>query len=92
MPVRRPASPTRGERDIAMMKAPDNWPQWPILPLKRVRGSDLEVGVLVNGAFEGPHTEATVYLSSMNRVITVETPTIKYDSFEALVADGWMID
>ena len=79
--------------DLEMMQESAAWPAFPLLPLKRYQNkpSDPELGILWQGC--GP----TVYRCSM--FYLPKTPeesaallTIKYESFEALVNDGWVID
>jgi hypothetical protein len=75
-------------RDAQMIASPDEWPQWPLLPLKR-RGDDdfPEVGCLLEG-------QLVVYLCNMWSFDT-DAPTsraIRYPSIEALLDDGWVVD
>lgn len=92
MPKRK-TPPPRRKTDVEMMQDADNWPRWPILPLKRITsGHVIEAGLLVNGGLDGPHTDPTVYLCNMYQPVTEITPTKKYESFEAIVADGWKVD
>lgn len=77
--------------EIAFIKSPESWPNWPYLPL--VRGKEKgfahwELGVI---RADDP---TRVYLCNVMeaRNITHETPHIQYESAEALVADSWRVD
>lgn len=82
-------------KDIDMMKHEDEWPLWPLLPVKKYPqpGCAPIVGVLAAG--QGPK----VYLIG---ILDVKTgllgdvldgvPTKDFNSFEHLVAEGWMVD
>ena len=79
--------------DIEMMQQSAAWPAYPCLPLKRYPNKypGPELGILWQGC--GP----TVYQCNIFRL--PETPeeaaalkTMKYESFEALVLDGWVVD
>ena len=37
------------ETDRAMIQNPDDWPVWPILPMKRIRHGDAEMGIILAG-------------------------------------------
>ena len=79
--------------DLEMMQESAAWPAYPLLPLKRYpnKHSEAELGILWQGC--GP----TVYRCSMFHLPetpeeSAALPTIKYENFEALVNDGWVID
>ena len=73
-------------KHLDMMKNPDRWPVWPLLPL--IKGKD-EVGVLLQS--EGAYIVVLANLYMMPKSLDL-APQIKYDSAEAIVADGWIVD
>jgi hypothetical protein len=77
------------EKDIAGMKDPDIWPQWPLLPLKRYeQGSHrMQTGYLVAQEKD----RWSVYLGNV-WAVQITDPAQPYDSPEAIVADGWEVD
>lgn len=83
--VRYQRTPEELAEEILMMSDPLRWPYLQ-LPIKRLREQDSrpELGVLLG---DGPR----VQLSSLYQL---EKPheTLVYDSFEAVVDDGWVVD
>lgn len=90
--------------DRAMILAPQNWPRWPVLPVKRSVSFDLECGFIM-----AEHKEVdkpmTIYLSSIFSLpgegcktwgeVLARIPEEKrrrYDTLDAMLADGWMVD
>ena len=84
------------DRNLAMMRNPREWPYWPALPVKRLPagGGWPECGIIVEAG--GPFVAGgpTVYMVNIHapEPITPETARHTYPSFEALVADGWVVD
>lgn len=82
--------------DLEFMRKPTKWPRWPLLPLKRPRGSGQmpECGFMV--AEKGILT--TVFRGyiwdneSVKLAIRSGKDSKTYDSYEAIVADGWRVD
>lgn len=84
--------------DLTMMRAPSRWPLWPILPLKNPKRRDKqgspEHGVLVE---VDDAVRPTVYLANAYALMAGDVrlstaPKTKYASFNALLADGWLVD
>jgi hypothetical protein len=79
------------EEEIGMMSHPDRWPHTVVLPVKRrVEGqSRPEVGFLRQLSLKtpAPAPEPVVY-----RTFTKEESPWRYDSIEAIVDDGWVVD
>jgi len=80
--------------DKKMILSPELWPKGPILPMTRLDGSKnfgKELGIIFKGdlnivrltdMFSVPQTA-----HELNRV-----PCIIYDSIDAMLADGWVVD
>ena len=79
-----------GPSDVDFMQLQDRWPMWPRLPLKRYHDHGLELGTIY-GTLEGPLVPR-VYLANIYEAIDDQTPSIIYDRFEAIAADGWRVD
>ena len=89
-------TPEELKKDLEGMKNPDIWPQWPVLPVKRHSDEKgIEVGLIVEKDMKSP-VESIVYLNNMFSLKSWEDldkmPNLKYESFEALQADGWVVD
>ena len=84
------------QRDLEGMKNPSSWPRWPVLPVKRhTEERGIEVGILAEQDMTIP-VEPVVYQTNMIGLKTwkdvFDAPQLRYDSFEALIADGWVVD
>lgn len=74
---------------VAFMGDEDSWPQWPVLPVKRSLQVSYQLGVILAG--QGPE----VYALSMFEVTQKNLQSCKvnrYESFEELHDDGWVVD
>ncbi len=79
---------TEPHDDLSFIKDPNQWPQWPQLPVKRyVNG--MEVGVIIEVR---TGVEPVVYLKNLYTRFTDDTPKLTYGSIDELLADGWMVD
>jgi hypothetical protein len=80
------------EHDLKMMATPDAWPAWPLLPLKRYAGGDLDCAFIL----EQPRHDAKVlYLGTMfevNEVRSDPSRQKRYETFADIYADGWRVD
>lgn len=89
----KPSVPSPEQRSLEFLRTPDEWPNWPLCPVKKRMVTNVanDVGLVI----EGPSgTEPVVFLCNLWRVKEdFDTATqLKYESLEALVADGWMVD
>ena len=79
--------------ELEMMKSPEDWPMYPYLPVKRYRDGGLpDVGVMVKDG--GPrihHTDALAVVTLPQHLVSL-LPAHEYESFDALLADGWQVD
>lgn len=71
--------------DLELMRAVDEWPRWPVLPVKRYRNGLPQFGVLAEVAGA---VQPIVY----GHIPRGLAPGAEYDSLEALAADGWRVD
>jgi hypothetical protein len=80
-----------------MIESPDDWPRWPMLPMKRPNPDmtgQMQVGIIT--ATEGKMT--TVYLTDMfsahklNDVPDEDRPKLVYQDTAAILDDGWVVD
>lgn len=81
-----------------MMRTPDMWPRWPLLPIKRYNPEHHGTEVAVMFAVADHLT--TVFLGYM---FAAKGPTIadamacypnrlRYDTYEDIIKDGWIVD
>ena len=89
------------EEHIYMMKHPNSWPIWPVLPLIKANntsGGFPKAGCLIEFGMSGP--EPIVWLKMMWELPQKATESYmfenieheKFDSFEDIVAAGWIVD
>ena len=77
-------------KHAAMMAAPDRWPVWPFLPMKRYsqRGGNMQTGYLIASAED----RFTIFLGLIAMARPETDSRMPYDSYDAMLADGWMVD
>lgn len=90
-------APSAEQRDLNMMKSPDNWPRWPLLPIKRSKGpgfpqcaslfADGKPTVILTNLWALEDLPGSTYGEKFANVEKIE-----YPSFDALVTDGWRVD
>lgn len=80
---------TREERERTMLRDEDMWPRWPVLPLKRRQADNVQPGLLYSG--QGPVVFLT-YMYKLSSVKLTDVEHIRYENYEALRADGWVVD
>jgi len=84
------------ERHLARISTPEDWPMWPVCPIKRSgKNGGLETGFLV--AWEGRLT--TVFDGNIFELgkgtfdeVFGPLPQKQYDNHEAILDDGWVVD
>jgi hypothetical protein len=87
----------RRQQDLKMMQSPDDWPRWPLLPIKKpIKGQFPDTAVLF--------ADGTATVIWVNPFTLSERPGTtwaeKFDgakkqayvSFEAMIDDGWRVD
>lgn len=80
--------------DLAMMRRPNRWPLWPVLPVKHRHKKDKDGifpvhGVLLEEGFAG--ARPIVYETYCHQPKFDNVPKHTYLSLEAL-AEDWMVD
>jgi hypothetical protein len=86
IPVERQAA------ECAAIRKEDNWPRWPVLPVKKSGGYD--IGIVIAGELTRVwlvnmfDLEQGIYRADLE----ARYKSITYESVEAMVADGWMGD
>jgi hypothetical protein len=83
------------ERDDVFMRDPNQWPMFPFLPIKRYIGErrELECAVIHCGTLNGPLPEpVTVILTTLYGMDLKNSERKTYDTVDAVLADGWMVD
>lgn len=89
------------EKDIHFLKTPGLWPCYPICPVKKPKAGDFPLCGCVldfnwmeeSGTVKGL---TSVVMLDMRKQFTSESlrnaVKYKYESAEAMVADGWIVD
>lgn len=85
---------------VKTLQTPEAWPAWPVLPVKRyghvpVREAPECGVVLAVGGHTSTVFEANLFTLPRNLRELIDDPKIVrhvYDSAEAMVADGWVVD
>ena len=75
--------------DLRYIRTPELWPNWPFLPLKRGSNQTREIAYLL-----AEPRDKGYHLYDGNMLAAKQSdPILKtYDSPEALVVDGWVVD
>ncbi len=80
--------------DAEFVRAPREWPRWPLLPLKRYVDSQLELGFMVADeeltVYHGSFMNVADGVKTVGQLIAGRTVS-KYETVEALLRD-WRID
>lgn len=78
--------------DLELMRKPNEWPQWPVLPVKRYPEGQTwpEVGIMVEGS--GEVANPKVWLTNMFTGIKPETKAEDYKNLDEVIAAGWVVD
>lgn len=85
--------------DKAMILDPNKWPSWPFLPLKKGSYPSLEnkrLGVLYHSPVwsDGKVHVVHIYMFAPPKTAAElhASPATVYDSVDAMLADGWIVD
>jgi len=84
----------RAEKDRDFMQTPNAWPQWPMLPVKRVVNGQMQVGTMMETSDSSPGVQPVVYLKNMYQRYPLwhEVEKLEYIDFEGVTDDGWKVD
>ncbi len=82
---------TRFEQDVHMVQAPDNWPQWPFLPMKRYVDGRMTCTLLMEEA-RPPYRLYEVNLWATSAEAFRTCKKYEYPTPEAMMQDGWTVD
>ena len=69
----------------------DHWPHWPLLPMKRRVNGDLHCGV-IHARAKTCVVLGNVFVPMALEELSAEPTCYRYDSVEAMLADGWIVD
>ena len=79
--------------DREMIESPEGWPLGPYLPVKRYRDGALpDVGVMVKDGGPRIHKTDVLAVVTLPQHLVSLLPAHEYESFDALLADGWQVD
>ena len=86
--------------DLFMLENPENWPAWPVLPLKRYNkknpGSfpDLGIVLAVEGVPRFTVYEVDMFLQPEMKDLLTSPDIVKheYKSFDEMLVAGWVVD
>lgn len=85
----------RRAEDVRMIRTPNNWPRWPLLPVKRASkqpGAMPECAILTEDAVGFRLYDANMFeIAAHNKKLT-DAPFKPYPTAEAVVDDGWTVD
>ncbi len=88
--------PNEGISDLQFISEPARWPNVVILPVKKhiATGKMPQMGLVMQPSRELPRLapHPVVYLGNMWDPELKISDVIEYESLEALVADGWVVD
>lgn len=79
--------------EAELMSQTANWPQYPLLPVKRRRKGYTQIGLIIS-AF-GAQVHPIVYLANLWDFSLAKLDHIEklvYPDFDRLVDDGWVVD
>lgn len=85
-------------QEVEMMRTPERWPCWPLLPIKRmIQDHNFpEIGCLIDIMFA---KDLQVYVGMspyvqvrLQDATSVWPDVVRYASYEDIVADGWVVD
>ena len=79
----------RAHDDVVFLGNPDKWPAWPLCPVKGYRNGELVCGAVCEGSLMV--VEGNIF-SGWTAETYADAKKWQYDSFEAMVADGWEVD
>lgn len=82
-----PDGKSRFQKDLEFIKQPQIWPMWPALPMKK---PPHEVAFLFGDPPNNGEGPITLHLGNIWKSALAETK--EYESIEAMLRDGWVVD
>lgn len=73
--------------DLEMIRHPDNWPIWPVLPMKRNVGGQLEMGYFWN-----PSIYRDIMTFYIGNIYDQKHALEQNTSPEQVLQEGWRVD
>jgi hypothetical protein len=91
--------PTDEDADFKMMSDPDQWPVWPMLPLKnkqqRGAGNMARLGVLINPYLRNNETffvpDKLIFERIKPEDLAPEN-VVSHENMRSLIEQGWVVD
>ena len=84
------------QADLEMMKGPDAWACWPLLPMKKVEKHDTVVGFLMATGKPKLYLRNFMDLHELGirtaKEVDEKIPAKEYANFEEILNDGWIVD
>lgn len=82
--------------ELKMMQSPDDWPMWPWLPVKQLSTNPGEWPKLFGCLFDDSRRSLSPVVYDVNAHTIKDKDEVRilksYESFEAMVDDGWVVD
>jgi hypothetical protein len=86
--------------DLKIMQNPELWPGWPCLPVvRRGRPGSPQIGILIASNLPTLLEDVNLFgiaegstLGGLMKETAKEGKLKQFDSFEAIIADGWEVD
>jgi hypothetical protein len=71
----------------------DQWPRWPVLPLKNHKNKAYGEAIPLVGVIISGKPSRVILINMLDiRQMTDQTPAMEYPSIAAMLADGWVVD
>lgn len=82
----------RRQRAIALIGSEDDWPLWPVLPMKRPKedGGMPDTAVMYTGEHNTLYLDVNVFALAVGDLPNSRKQT--FDSLDALLDAGWVVD
>jgi hypothetical protein len=86
-------TPEQRAEELAFMQDENQWPKWPYLPMKQSqKHGPPNVGYMVAGNVPTIHKENVWTFGRTSTAAPMNSNKVVYQSYEAILDDGWEID
>jgi hypothetical protein len=82
-------APAEREKMTAFINDPDQWPLWPVLPMKRDWNLNPNAGYLIDS---GERPMIILYIGNIYAADRDRHTSVEFDNLEAMFDQGWRID